>query len=58
MNSYIVFVESERIEVFATTSYAAQQAAVKLAKSRKKYPRISVNLVELAGKPVTTTITN
>ena len=58
LNGYVVYVEGERFEVYAATSYAAQQKALPLAKSRKKHPSVSVHLCELAGEQVTTVVTN
>lgn len=52
MNGYICFVDSERIEVYASSSYDAQKKAVAQAKTRKKYPSVSVHLAELDGVPV------
>lgn len=56
MSGYICYVEGVRHEVYAATSYAAQQAARALYKGRKKHPSISVHLVELNGEQVTTTL--
>lgn len=56
MNGYIVYIDGKQFEVYADTSFEAQQKAKALSKSRKKYPYISVHLVELAGEQVTTTI--
>lgn len=56
LNGYIVYVEREKFEVYAKTSFAAQCIALGKAKSRKKYPTVSVNLCELAGEQVTTVI--
>ena len=58
MNSYIVFVDGKQYEVYATTSYNAQEVALKLYTGRKKHPSVSVNLVELAGEQVYSVITN
>lgn len=52
MNGYIAFVEGKRHEIYADTSYEADQKARALYKGRKKYPRISVTLAEKDGKPV------
>ena len=51
MNGYIAFVEGQRHEVYADTAYEADQKARALYKGRKKYPRISVGLAEINGKP-------
>lgn len=58
MNGYIVFVEGVRHEVHADSAYEASQKGRALYKGRKKHPSIDVNLVELAGEQVTSTITN
>lgn len=52
MNGYIAFVEGKRHEIEAESSYEASVKARELYKGRKKYPRISVTLAELDGKPV------
>lgn len=55
MNSYIAFYKDRRIEVYAETSYAAQQEAVKRLTVRGKAPKsydISVVLAEKDGVPV------
>ena len=57
MNGYIVFVEGVRHEVYADSAYQASVQGKALYKGRKKYPSINVNLVELAGEQVTTTVT-
>ena len=57
-NGYIVYVEGTRHEVYADTSFAAQEAARAKYKGRKKYPSISVHLCEVDGQQVTTVITN
>lgn len=58
LNGYIVYVEREKFEVYAKTPLAAQTIALAKAKTRKKYPTVSVHLCELAGVQVTTVITN
>lgn len=58
MHGYIAFVEGKRHEIHADSLYEAKQKAVALYKGRKKYPSISVELVELHGQQVTSTITN
>ena len=51
MNGYIAFVEGKRHEVLAETLAQASEKARALYKGRKKYPRISVGLAEINGKP-------
>jgi hypothetical protein len=54
MNGYICFgPKSQRVEVYAETSYAAQKEAAKRLKiPEKKGYTLSVNLVEKDGVPV------
>jgi hypothetical protein len=52
MNGYVAFVEGVRHEVYADTTYAAQQAARALYTGRKKHPQVHVTLCELGGQPV------
>jgi|WetSurSiteA1Bulk_404760.scaffolds.fasta_scaffold907268_1 hypothetical protein len=52
MNGYIAFFRGRRIEVFAATSYAAQQLAAQQFKAKKAYD-VHVMLAEKAGEPVT-----
>ena len=58
MNGYIASVEGKQIEIHANTSYEAMKKAQATYTGRKKHPSIWVELVELAGEQVTTTITN
>ena len=58
LNGYVVFVEGVRFEIYAATSYQAQQKALAVAKTKKKHPLVSVHLCELAGEQVTTVVTN
>lgn len=58
MNGYIVYVEGVRHEVHADTSLGARVLGKALYRGRKKYPRIDVHLVELAGEQVTEIITS
>lgn len=51
MNGYIAFYRGKQLEVFADSSYAAQQKAAALFKARKAY-EVTVMLVELDGKQV------
>lgn len=55
MNGYICYYKDKKIEVYAETSYAAQQEAVKQLTVRGKAPKgweISVVLAEKDGVPV------
>ena len=53
LNGYVVFYNGKRLEVYAATSYAAQQEAAKQlnVKPKKQY-LISVALCERAGEQV------
>lgn len=51
MNGYIAFWRGKRIEVYASTSYEAQQKAAALFKAKKAY-EVTVVLAERAGEPV------
>ena len=51
MNGYICYCRNKKIEVYANTSYAAQQEAAKKLGAKKTY-QVSVVLAELNGKPV------
>ena len=53
MNGYVCFYRGKRVEVTATSSYAAQQAAATLlrVKSRNQH-EIAVVLAEKSGEPV------
>ena len=57
MNGYIAFVEGVRHEIRADTLYSARVKAQALYKGRKKYPSISVELVELGSQQVVTVVT-
>ena len=57
MNGYIAFVEGVRHEIYADSLYQASVKAKALYKGRKRYPSISVDLVELAGQQITTAVT-
>jgi hypothetical protein len=54
MNGYIAFFRGRQIEVYAASSYAAQQEAAKQFKARKSY-EVMVVLAEKDGKQVTHT---
>ena len=58
LNGYIAFVEGKQHDIYAESLYAASVKARALYTGRKKYPSVFVDLVELAGTPVTMTITN
>ncbi len=51
MNGYICYYKNKKIEVYANTSYAAQQEAAKKLGAKKAY-QVSVVLAELNGEPV------
>lgn len=51
MHGYICFYKNKRFEVYADTSYQAQQKVAKEQKIKKAY-EITVVLAELNGKPV------
>lgn len=56
LNGYVCFYNSKRVEVYASTSYAAQQEAAKVLRvPPKKQYQITVVLAEKDGKPVTHT---
>jgi len=56
MNGYIAYYNQRRIEVYAETSYRAQQDAVARFRAPKsKRHLVHVVLVEQDGKPVTHT---
>jgi len=57
MNGYIALYKGKQIEVFANTSYEAQQLASTQLKAKKSY-EVSVYLCEKQGAPVITTLTN
>lgn len=52
MNGYIAFYKGKKIEVYADSSYKAQQEAAKLFKAKKSY-QVTVVLAEKAGEQVT-----
>ena len=53
MNGYVCFWKSQRIEVYANTTYEAQQKAKVIFGARcKKGYEINVVLAEKAGQPV------
>lgn len=56
MNGYIAFYRSEKIEVYAETSFQTQQEAAKKLKARKSY-EVTVVLAEKDGKQVVHTPT-
>ena len=58
LNGYIAYVEGTKHEIYAATSFAAQEAARAQYKGRKKHPSISVHLCELGGQQVTSVISN
>jgi ABC-type thiamine transport system substrate-binding protein len=51
MNGYLAFYKNKQIEVYANTSYEAQQKAAKEFKAKKSYD-VSVVLCEKAGEQV------
>jgi hypothetical protein len=51
LNEYVCFYKQKRTEVYAATSYEAQQKAAAFFKARKQY-EVSVHLAEKAGAPV------
>ena len=51
MNGYIAFYKGKRAEVYADTSYEAQQKAALLFKAKKRY-EVSVMLAEKDGRQV------
>lgn len=55
MNGYVAFYKGKRAEVYAATSYEAQQKAAAIFKARKAY-EITVVLAEKDGKQVTSTL--
>lgn len=52
MNGYIAFYRGKQIEVYAATSYEAQQKAAAMFKARKSY-EVTVMLAEKDDKQVT-----
>ena len=51
MNGYVAFYRGKRTEVYADTSYEAQQKAAAFFKARKSY-EVTVMLAETDGEPV------
>lgn len=51
MNGYVCFYRNQRYEVYAETSFKAQQLAAKHFKAKKSW-EVTVMLAELANKPV------
>ena len=51
MNGYIAFYKGKRIEIYAKTSYEAQQIAAKQFKAKKSYD-VTVVLAEKNGEQV------
>lgn len=51
MNGYICYYKNKKTEVYANTSYEAQQEAAKRFKAKKAY-QVNVVLAELGGEPV------
>lgn len=54
MNGYIAFYKGKRKEVYAETSYEAQNKAAKEFKAKKSW-EVNVTLAEIDGKQVTHT---
>jgi hypothetical protein len=52
MNGYIAYYRGKQLEVYASTTYEAQQKAAGLFKARKSY-EVTVVLAELNGAQVT-----
>jgi hypothetical protein len=52
MNGYIAFYRGKQVEVYAASSYEAQQKAAAMFKARKSY-EVTVMLAEKGGQPVT-----
>lgn len=51
MNGYIAFYRGKQVEVYAATSYGAQQKAAAVFKARKSY-EVTVMLAEIVGVQV------
>lgn len=51
MNGYIAFYKNKKMEVYADSSYAAQQKAAAQFKAKKSY-EVNVVLCEKAGEQV------
>lgn len=54
MNGYVCFYRGKRAEVYANSSFEAQQKAAAQFKAKKAY-EVSVVLAEKSGDPVTHT---
>ena len=52
MNGYVCFYKGKRVEVYADSSYAAQQRAATLLKAKRSY-EVTVVLAEKNGEIVT-----
>ena len=52
MNGYKAFYKGKEIEVYAETSYKAQQEAAKRFKAKKEY-QVTVILCEKSGEQIT-----
>lgn len=52
MNGYIAFYKGKKLEVYAASSYEAQQKAAALFKAKKSY-EVTVMLAEKNGQQVT-----
>ena len=52
MNGYVCFYKCKRVEVYAETSYAAQQKAAAMLKAKRAY-EVAVVLAEKDGETVT-----
>lgn len=57
MNGYVAFYKQQRIEVYANSSYEAQQKAAAILKARKSY-EVTVVLAERNGEQVVHTAIN
>ena len=51
MNGYVCFYKGKRVEVYAETSYAAQQKAATMLKAKRAY-EVTVVLAEKNGEVV------
>ena len=51
MNGYVCFYKGKRVEVYADSSYAAQQKAAALLKAKRSY-EVTVVLAEKNGEMV------
>jgi hypothetical protein len=52
MNGYVCFYKGKRVEVYADTSFQAQEKAAAMLKAKKSY-EITVVLAERSGQQVT-----